>query len=594
MNAVSLDPAVARKLNQFGRRRRRLIVARGICAGVVTFLLSMATVAAVDWYWLLTDNIRWCMSGAAYVGVATVVWTTSLRRLIDSPAKELIASQVESAEPELRENLLSAVELATDDPAALHDSPVFRGLLQGKVARLMSDIRVPALLPTRLVGRWVFAALAVAGAAAVLLTSNDARFRQLASRAMMPGANIARVSRIHVEVLEPTPHSLTLAEDETIAVVVEVTGGSVNDVTLETFTPNQGSVRQVMRGQTDIEFAANIHVADESVEYRVLAGDAVTQRFRIDSRSRPRVTAFRKTFTYPDYAAIEPASVVETHGDLIVLEGTQTELVLDLDQEVSHAELRIDPVDSDEVQVIPLTRLDATGDGSRTLSYHASVPVNVAAVYKVHLIATETGFENIFSPRYEILPQPDLIPRAGFVDQQEPTLLLPPTDIIALKAMAEDDLPLVSLEQHVSINGREWESLPLDAEPDGDGEGRRISAAWQWDLLTHKLKAGDQITTKLVATDRKGNRGESIPLRIVVAAQDFDPLRHAVMERKLGLYDELADFAELLQEHKVSALEIIERLRKTDRSKDDTAIDRASLLDLAAKQREQAEHSTLR
>ena len=154
--------------------------------------------------------------------------------------------------------------------------------------------------------------------------------------------------------------------------------------------------------------------------------------------------------------------------------------------------------------------------------------------------------------------------------------------------MAEDDLPLVSLEQHVSVNGLEWEALPLEPETDGEDDGRRVSAAWQWDLLTHQLKAGDQVTTKLVTTDRKGNTGESIPLRIVVAAQDFDPDRHTVMERKVRLYDQLADFAQLLQEHKTSALEVIERLRQADRSEEELALDRTTLIDLATKQREQA------
>ena len=47
--SVSLDPVVARKLEEFGRRRFRLIVARGLCAGVATFLICVAIVAAIDW-----------------------------------------------------------------------------------------------------------------------------------------------------------------------------------------------------------------------------------------------------------------------------------------------------------------------------------------------------------------------------------------------------------------------------------------------------------------------------------------------------------------------------------------------------------------
>ncbi len=583
--SITLDPIVSNKLRHFARRRVWLIVARGLCAGLVTFLLCTAIVGAIDWYWLLSDEVRWALSAAIYLPVVVIVWMTCVRKMMHLPAKEEIASQVELSEPQLRENLLSAVELATDDSSILHDSPMFRSLLQGKVAEQMGRIQVTRLLPLKLVAKWILAAAVIVAVAAALLLSGDGRFRQLAARAIMPGANIARVSRVNVEVLQPTPHSLMLAEDETVAIVVEVTGGSFDEVTLETFTENQGAVRQSMKGRSDSEFTYNIHVMKDSVEYRIMAGDAVTERFRIESRPRPRVTAFHKTYEYPQYALLPAETVTETHGDLLVLEGTKTELKLELDQQVSAAELRIDPADSDELVSIPLT---PDPDSKNGLQWLATVPVDVAAIYKVHLVSKETGFENIFSPKYEIRPQPDLIPRAGFVDQTETTLLLPPNDIVALKAMAEDDLPLVSLEQHVSINGRDWIALPLDAKPGEDNDGRHLTADWQWDLLNHKLKTGDQVMTKLVATDRKGNIGESIPLRIIVAAADFDPERHTFMERKVGMYDELAKFSALLQEHKTSALEAIDRLRKPETSDEQKMLDRAALADLANKQREQA------
>ena len=583
--SVSLDPVVARKLEEFGRRRFRLIVARGLCAGVATFLICVAIVAAIDWYWLLSDRARWALSAAIYLPVIVVIWTTSLRRILHRPLREEIASQVEMTEPQLRENLLSAVELATDDPASVHDSPVFRSLLQGKVAEQMKRIEVPTLLPLKLVARWMAVAGVVVAIASVLLMSNDHRYRQLAARAILPGANIARVSRVNVEILQPSPRSLMMAEDETVAVVASVTGGSFDDVTLETFTEKQGAVRQSMRGRTEAEFTSNIHVMEESVEYRIIAGDAVTERFRIEARPRPRVTAFHKSFVYPAYALLPDKTVTDNHGDLLVLEGTKAEMQLELDQQVSAAELRIDPSESDEMITIPLTPV---ADSQNGLRWKATVPVDAAAIYKVHLVSKETGFENLFSPKYEIRPQPDLIPRAGFVDQKETTLLLPPNDIVALQAMAEDDLPLVKLEQHVSVNGLDWIALPLDAKPDAETEGRNLTAEWQWDLQNHKLKTGDQVMTKLVATDRKGNLGESIPLRVIVAAQDFDPERHTKMERKIELVDELVKFSELFQEQKVTALEVIERLRKPDQTEEQATQDRNLLTDLASKQREQA------
>ena len=574
-----LDPIVSNKLRHFAQRRFRLLVARGVSAGLIAFLLAMSVVAFMDWYWLLTEEARWGLSAAGYVLTLFVVWGTSLRQLTRVPAQEEIASQVEQEEPELREKLLSAVELATDTPHVVYDSPVFRGLLQGEVATMMGSIRVGEILPVRLVARWMICAAALVGVAAVLLTSSDARFRQLATRAILPGANIARVSRIQIEILEPTPHSLLLAEDETVGIVVSVSGGDVGTVIVETFSDEGDVQRHSMSDRDDHVFATNLHI-HESFDYRILAGDAITQRYRIDSRSRPHVTAFQKTFDYPDYAQLEPKTISETHGDVSALEGTLVTMRLTLDQEVSEAEFQLEIGDDEERVRIPLTSMEDQ-------CWSAAIPIEKAGVYKVHLVAKETGFENVFSPKYAIDPRPDLIPRAGFVDQTASTLLLPPNDLVDLKAMAEDDLPVVSLDQLISVNGQEWDTIALDIEPSAH-DGLQVSSAWQWDLLNLQLKTGDEVLTKLVATDRKGNQGESIPLRILIASPDFDAQRHQITQQKLRFYDELAAFEKQLAEQEETAHQVIAQMVQPERSQEQQATDRIALVDLARKQRDEA------
>ena len=78
MNSTRLDPVVARKLQQFGRRRRRLIWVRGICAGVVSFLVVISAIAFADWTWVLADQVRWSLSGLAYAAVVISVWCPCL------------------------------------------------------------------------------------------------------------------------------------------------------------------------------------------------------------------------------------------------------------------------------------------------------------------------------------------------------------------------------------------------------------------------------------------------------------------------------------------------------------------------------------
>ena len=578
--SVSLNPVTQQKLDQFERRRRQLVLTRGVCAGLFSFLLLMTLIATADWLWVLPGSARWTMSLAGYLGTSLVVWLTCVRLLVRIPSREELAQFVELAKPELREQLLSAIELCADDPSRVHDSPVFRQLLQDRVGRQMETVEVATLLPLRLLARWMMASVAIVAVFFLLLALPGFPFRQLMTRAILPGANLDRVSRIQVAILQPTPHSLTMPRDETVAVIVEISGGNVDEATLETRTPAGEVLRQPMRVHGPMQFAANIAVEEESIDYRILAGDAVTRRYTIRSRMRPHVVNYHKTYRPPEYTRLPETTTTEAHGDLIALEGTEATVVFEVDQPVAKAELRLEHSGSEKVEVVTLEQ-------EGPLRYGTELPIAEPGIYVVHLVGKETGFDNPFSPKNEIRPEPDLIPRVGFVDIEDPTLLLPPNDILDLQGLAEDDLPLVSLEQRISVNGRDWQSVPLEID-----ERTRVTADWQWDMLELNLKSGDQVTTKLVATDRKGNEGESIPLQIVIASPDFDPDRHTVMERKGELYDLLAETAETVAEHAEAAKVAIAKLRDDPAIRQIPEADRSLLLDLAHKVREEADRVT--
>ncbi|MFM7164761.1 MAG: hypothetical protein ACKO3T_05900 [Planctomycetaceae bacterium] len=589
---IPLDPVVVRRLQQFGQRRRMLLTVRGFSAGLSTFLLCLGFAAAVDWYWLLTDVQRWILSACVYVPGLLAAWLACGRQLFRAPASDEIAMHVEQTEPQLREKLLAAVELAADDPAGLHDSPMFRSLLQGEVAARMGKVQPSAVLPFRLVAKWTAVALVIAAIFLSLLAAPDPRFRQLAVRTILPMANLARVSRVQVQILQPIPHSLLLPEDETAAVIVQTSGGAVSRAVLESKSETAGVVRYDMQPQAESRFAANLRLEQGAVEYRILAGDAITQWHRITTRPRPRVEQFTKLLQFPDYSQLEPVSSSGEDGHLQALQGTVARLTIQPSQPVSAAELRLDPLNSEEPVVIPLVPLEQQGSGTKRVAgglWTAAVPIQDPGTYRVHLVSQETGFENVFSPRYEIRPQPDLIPRTGFVDQQQTTLLLPPDDILQLRAMAEDDLPLVSLEQQISINGEEWFSLPLQMTEVAGSEGRSVTVEWDWDLVPHTLRPGDQLLTKLSAVDRRGSRGESAPLRIVIADREFDPDRHTQMQQKLQLQPPLKKLAAQLEEQKTAAAEILERLKSLPADAPQAVTDRTALQDLAGRQRQAAE-----
>jgi hypothetical protein len=63
--SIHLDPLIKEKLNAFAKRRRRLIVMRGVFSAVAMLLLTMLIIAGIDLSVRMADWVRWTLSGAA-------------------------------------------------------------------------------------------------------------------------------------------------------------------------------------------------------------------------------------------------------------------------------------------------------------------------------------------------------------------------------------------------------------------------------------------------------------------------------------------------------------------------------------------------
>jgi len=117
-----LDPLILAKLQAFSQRRRRLIILRGALAAAATLLATMMLVALIDWLFVLPDTVRWGLSAAAYLTILAVEWRSCLRLLVHAPGPRRLARLVEHAAPNLREDLLSAVELGDPSGDAVNNS----------------------------------------------------------------------------------------------------------------------------------------------------------------------------------------------------------------------------------------------------------------------------------------------------------------------------------------------------------------------------------------------------------------------------------------------------------------------------------------
>ena len=207
--SVQVDPIILQKLEDFRLRRRNLIILRGLCSLVVSLLAVFTTIAVIDFAvagtpYFLTDDLRTILSVVGWGVVIFAVWRTCARLLIHLPNRKKLARLVEQTSPELREDLLSAVELGSDKGSEL-DSEIFRNLVQQDVSKRVEGLDMTTALPLTRLRRWLEATGTLLALVFLLLFVPDFGddLRKLFGRALLPGANIAPVTDVQVEILAP-------------------------------------------------------------------------------------------------------------------------------------------------------------------------------------------------------------------------------------------------------------------------------------------------------------------------------------------------------------------------------------------------------
>ena len=111
--SVNVDPKTLEKLQAFAERRRRLILERGFCAFFASLIVIMTALALLDRFVILPDALRWALSAIGYGGVLMVLWQTCGRFIVHRTGSRELARMIEHADPSLREDLLSAIELGS-------------------------------------------------------------------------------------------------------------------------------------------------------------------------------------------------------------------------------------------------------------------------------------------------------------------------------------------------------------------------------------------------------------------------------------------------------------------------------------------------
>ncbi|MBT3470577.1 MAG: hypothetical protein HN467_14765 [Opitutae bacterium] len=585
-----IDPVTLKKLEEFSNRRKRLLKFRGLCAFIISTVSIFSILAAVDTYVLLADGIRSFLTFSGWLTVAGITWGFSLRHLFGKPSRRELARYIETQEPGLREDLLSAIELGSERSSDNFDSEVFRNLLQKDVANRIKTLDIDRTLPIGLIAKWLRGSIALAIVFLGLFFIPDfgKNFGTAIGRTMF-GANIARVSGINITILAPDSNKI-VPFGESVRVRISLTGDkdklkAIKKVILESESTDKQRNRATMNLDEEGNYVARLNIGESDMKFRIQAGPAQDKWYTLGARARPGVKEFSIAYNYPEYTQMPVNLIKNTKGDIDGLEGSILGYTLKTNQSIAEAELRLDLATKQANHTIPLQ----PAGKDRTI---LSVPDNAfrliaPGTYRVHLVSEETGFINKYSPKYEISVNPDQVPRIQII-QPSRNLLLPADEILGISGECDDDLPLQRVELQVRVNNGRWEREVLYPPNKGEKLGKKfINISHNLDLLKHTLSAGDRVKLKLVAFDLKGQKSDSNLIELSIISRGFEASRIetiAAQNRILILLDELTEQIRPIADEANKTAEHLKKLKNNDPQ---SVIHWAGIADLSNRMREE-------
>ena len=211
-------------VNRFGTRQALLLSIQGVSVALLALIAGASIIVLLDALGWIDDATRWVLSLAMYATCAACGIAFGISRCWKGLDPISLAKNVEYAHPELKESLLSCVELARTPESNRHFSGSFLRAIEHQVAQSLMEVQVPELLPWSLIRKPMFAAVAGSGLVAVLCAIPNLEMPQRFSRALLPFLDLQRPSRTKIEVLSPARSESTVPENQSISFEIEIQG----------------------------------------------------------------------------------------------------------------------------------------------------------------------------------------------------------------------------------------------------------------------------------------------------------------------------------------------------------------------------------
>ncbi|MBM3334668.1 DUF4175 family protein, partial [Candidatus Sumerlaeota bacterium] len=313
-------------------------------------------------------------------------------------------------------------------------------------------------------------------------------------------------------------------------------------------------------------FIHSISDIQQTLKYRVRAGDFRSPWFNLRVADKPEITRFRITYRYPPYTRLPEQVVRATQGHIRAVVGTRVMVEASANRPVSKA-LVSDEHEQPMASTLELAVSSSEGSG-QTSRVRFDLSVEREQSYRV-VVHDQQGLSNEPAPLYTIKVTPDLPPTIA-IQKPRDSIDVPQGRDLPVLYVASDDYGISSLKATL-------------AHPDGTArqtvEDRafttptlRIGDGFRLSLKDHK--AGDELVLQMMARDTNpliAGMAMSDPVRIriidpaKVAASElekFDALDGKALEKAAGDSQTTKSLAAVTDQRLTTGTNLTEQLKQ--------------------------------
>jgi hypothetical protein len=492
-----------------------------LAAGVLGFFL----LAGLIDHWIVPGGLGFWGRLLLLIGLVVVVACYLVRQVLPLLLRRInplyAAYTIERSRPSLKNALVNFL-MFRENPVGLTDA-VYQAIEEQAATNLAKTQVDAAVDRSKLIHiGYTLVAILLASALYSLFSPKD--LFQTIGRVVMPWAQIDAPTRTVIGEIEPGDaqafrgQQVTvkariegLPADGKVTVLYSSADGQIVDSAVEMSLPPDAYQHVCVLPAGDASL-------QQSLRYRIAAGDAVSRPFTIEVVAAPTIVVAGVEYKYPSYTGLL-AQRVEHQGDIKAIEGTEIKIHAIANDVIQSAYVDFD-CDGKLDQRMESDKAQAQATFTTALKPDRQTPAHGS--YQL-VFKNEAGQQNPQPVRHQIEVTRDVAPEIQFVAPKKDEIDLPLNGAVDLEIVANDpDFALRGVKLSAARGDEPlFEKMLLNEIWRG-----QLVKKFRFEPLKLGLKAGDQIAYSAVAEDNKDpqpNRTETSQRHIRIVSPSDRP-----------------------------------------------------------------------